>query len=293
MTKDVLKVILVVLAIGGIVVAGAALPPLRLYDEGTALNQRFRLDFTGTGISCADNSSTSTTECTYQTSPSVPMTATGKWYFAIMQGYGAAYTTPNFYPRQVNAVVGQNGCGANSQATTGSAPNSYDGIRCQPNVGVGSVGRLYTNSLFAVENGFKACYYTGVTSSASLVQRTWIAMTDQPTSIYLSNTPSYNYVGFRYSVDAGAPYWYACQDNASGAPNCASTGVAIDTGIHTFCVDCSSGTCVMTIDGAASTSLGASKIPTTTTTLGWVISLNNETSTQASFDHYLSWFETY
>jgi hypothetical protein len=74
-----LKLLLFSLVFGGLVLAGPGItyPPLRVQDEGTTLTVRPILNFVGTNITCADD--TTRTTCTLSGSTS-PLTTKGDIY---------------------------------------------------------------------------------------------------------------------------------------------------------------------------------------------------------------------
>lgn len=275
MNRDVLKVVAAVLVVSGLVAAGAGLPPLRIYDEGVALAQRFRLSFIGNDVSCVDNSATSTTDCTFSAVGPVPMSSSGKWNYAWIPGWGVSSPAgaPSWYPRDYpGAAFTTTGCTL-SATKLGTSPNVRNGPEClTATTAASTAGISNTNGVeFLVSHGIYGCFYALLTAT-DRPTRAWIGFSSTPTNMTASNTPTESYVAFRYAPSIGST-WYACQDTASGSPTCTDTTVAADTSVHLFCIDCSTGSCTLTIDGAGSVSLGATKRPTAV--MGWGINLNN------------------
>lgn len=80
MKLDALKLILFSAVFGSLTLAGPGItmPPLTVQDEGTGLTVRTRLNFTGAGVSCADD--TTRTTCTIAGGGSSPLTTKGDLY---------------------------------------------------------------------------------------------------------------------------------------------------------------------------------------------------------------------
>lgn len=295
MRQSTLKVVLAVVIMSTVVAAGAALPPLRLYDEAVALTQRFRLNFIGSAVSCTDSSGTSTTTCAVSATPPVPTSSSLRTSWAIIHGpTSSSYQTLN-WPTYISGVWSATySCpwGAAS-TTTGTSPNVRAGLICETNTTASNVAVLYTGTVnFKTSHGLKMCAYTKLGSTANPT-RAWISMTSGTlsTSMSGSNTPSLSYLGFRYAPGVSAN-WYACQDDGSGTPNCVDMAVAADTSVHTFCIDCSqSATCTFTIDGSYSTNPGATKLPSAA--LAHNIAVTNSAAgvVRSSFSHFFTTFE--
>lgn len=295
MTRGTWKAVLAGLLMAGAVAAGAALPPLRLYDESVALTQRFRLNFIGSPVACTDTSSTSTTTCAVTATPPVPTSSSLRTSWAIVHGPTSfSYQSLN-WPTYINGSwSASNTCpqGAAS-TTTGTSPNVRAGLRCETNTTASTVAALVTTvAVFKASHGLKACFYAALTSTANPT-RAWISMSSGvlSTSMSGSNTPSLSYLGFRYAPGVSTN-WYACQDDGSGSPNCVDMTAAADTSGHVFCIDCSqSTTCAFTIDGSYSTNPGATKLPSVALANNIAVTNTASGGVRSGFDHFFTSFE--
>jgi hypothetical protein len=79
---EALKLAAVSLVFGAWTLAGPGItyPPVRVQDEGTALPQRFTVNFTGAGVTCVDNGGSNRTDCTIPGGGSSPLTTKGDLY---------------------------------------------------------------------------------------------------------------------------------------------------------------------------------------------------------------------
>jgi len=102
---------------------------------------------------------------------------------------------------------------------------------------------------------------------------THLTPNSDPISELVTDSPSYSFIGFRYSVGAGDTA-FQCVCNNAGTQTTVSSGVAADTNAHTFAFTYTGSAVVFTIDGTTVATI-STNLPRTSLTLSEALSVDN------------------